>query len=249
MSDSLYEILVESLPDDPMHVEVRGLLFGAAELRLIGDPREPAASGFVMVPRYGLAVGYGAPSVDLLGSLRVAASESGRARDGLKLHLTLECAEAWLAQEGVANLGRNVVQTFQGGEPFERLPSLIQHDARILPDPSEALLATLPSDAAAEFAILKPWPAVACTVALDRIASIAYAFVETETYFDISIDTFQAFRREGHGTSCAAALILHQQERARRPVWIANERSRASLALSNRLGFEEVGQVQAALLE
>ena len=83
----------------------------------------------------------------------------------------------------------------------------------------------------------------------ERVTSIAYAFVETGSYFDLSIDTIQFYRREGYGTSCAAALILYQATRGKRPVWIASERGQASLALSSRLSFQDVGTVQSALLQ
>ncbi|MFT6110260.1 MAG: GNAT superfamily N-acetyltransferase [Planctomycetota bacterium] len=232
-----------------MHLEVRGLLRNAAEVHILGDAVEPEVSGFVLAPGFGLAVAYGAPRTLLVDELRSAATEVMVVRDGLKLHLPMECAAAWLELDGVSSLGLNRLQAQGRTGQAERMSERIQHEVQIVKERSSPLLGTLPSDLALEFARLDPWPATACAVHEERITSIAYAFVETGHYFDLSIDTLQFFRREGYGTSCAAALILYQATRGKRPVWVASERSQASLALSNRLGFEDVGSMQSALLQ
>lgn len=201
--------------------------------------------GFVVATDLGLAVGFGAPEAALLGELRAAGANAAVERGGLKLHLPAACAADWLALDGVSDLGQNRVQQLS---ETAQLPALVRHEVRLVKEREDSCLQTLPPDLAEELTRLDPWPVVMCALQHERVTSVAYAFLETESHFDLSIDTVQFFRREGYGTSCAAALILHQAARGKRAVWIASERSRASLALSARLGFEDVGAVQAAHL-
>ncbi len=240
--------LLKALPDDPMHVEVRGLLMCRADVQLLHDPAAPTADGFLFAPAHGLAIGYGAPPVGLLPELRSLADRSGMTGQDIELHLPDAAAESWLGHDRVRSLGQNHVQTLPTQESVERIHDLVAKEADVITDPSDSRLKTLPTALELEFAALCPWPVVVAIAAQDRIASIAYAFVETEGYFDISIDTVHPFRREGYGVSCAAALIRQQLHRGKRPVWIANEKNPASLALSSKLGFEDVGHVQRALL-
>jgi hypothetical protein len=48
----------------------------------------------------------------------------------------------------------------------------------------------------------------------DLPVAFAYAAHQTETWFDLSIDTLGEFRRRGHGTAAAAFLIHHFVRRA-----------------------------------
>lgn len=240
--------LLGALPDEPLHVEVRGLLKGRPDALLLAEPKEPLASGLLFTPIHGLAIGYGTPSVGLATGLRRLADGSGMARQNVELHLPEATADAWISDLRVSDLGRNRVQALVESKATDRILDLVTHDVSVITDPSDPRLGTLPAGLQHEFASLCPWPVVVATMASERVASIAYAFVETEGFFDVSIDTIHPFRREGYGVSCAAALIRHQLHRGKHPVWIANEKNTASLALSARLGFEDVGRVRRALL-
>jgi GNAT superfamily N-acetyltransferase len=252
IDSALRDAMWEALADDPLHVEVRGLLKCSPNVRLLPEPADPQKvrlpSGLLFSSVHGLAIGYGTPTVGLAPSLRRLADESGMARQNVELHLPEATADAWLSDSRVSDLGRNHVQALVESRATERILDLVSHDTSVITDPSDPRLGTLPAGLQHEFASLCPWPVVVAIMAGDRMASIAYAFVETEGYFDVSIDTIHAFRREGYGVSCAAALIRHQLHRGKHPVWIANEKNTASLALSARLGFQDVGRVRRALL-
>lgn len=248
LDHDLVSKLLASLPDDPLHVEVRGLLKCRADISLLPDPHAPATHGFLFAPLHGLAIGYGSPPIALLDELRRLANGAGMTGQDVELHLPLAAAGTWLASGRVHDLGMNHVQALDAASRLDDVHDAVAHDAALITDPSDERLNTLPAALKLEFESLCPWPIVVAIVAKGRIASIAYAFVETETQFDLSIDTNHPFRREGYGVSCAAALIRHQLHRGKRPVWIANEKNPASLALSSRLGFQEVGLVQRALL-
>lgn len=67
--------------------------------------------------------------------------------------------------------------------------------------------------------------------------SFCYAGFQTETLWDVSIDTVTRYRRRGHARQVAAFLVAHMRDRGRRPVWGAVEGNRASHALARSLGF------------
>ncbi len=244
--------LLRALPDDPMHVEVRGLLMCRSDVSLLPDPAAPTKNGFLFAPLHGLAVGYGTPPVQLIDGVRELANRFGMTGQDVELNLPHGAAPEWLAHGrvtgSVTGLGEHRVQAFTEPAAFERILDLVTHDVIVITDPSDPRLQTLPVALQAEFGSLCPWPAVVAIMAEGRMASIAYAFVETEGFFDISIDTPHLFRREGYGLSCAAGLIRHQIHRGKHPVWIARENNAASLALSARLGFQDVGGAHSALL-
>jgi GNAT superfamily N-acetyltransferase len=71
-------------------------------------------------------------------------------------------------------------------------------------------------------------------------ASFAFAPWRSARWFDVSVDTMPHARQLGLGAIVAAAMIRGERARGREPVWGANESNAASLALAERLGFEQV---------
>jgi GNAT superfamily N-acetyltransferase len=201
-------------------------------------------NGFVFAPEHGIAVGFGKPPMELAEELRDVADEHGMAQEGLELHLPAGGEEAWLARPDARPLGTHRIQTLaEAAANQDRWATLQRYESVYLKSQNDPRLQTLPRALRGEFAAMKPWPIVVASLAGDCIASIASAFVETEGYFDVSIDTVADFRRSGFGSSCAAALIQHQAQRGKEPVWMVRANNRASLALSSSLGFVDVGLV------
>ena len=219
-----------------------------SDVKLVPDPAAPTVNGFLFAPGHGLAIGYGQPPLALTSDLRLTANRAGMTGQDVELHLPHAARAPWLAHERVVDLGENRIQAFTEPATFDRILDLVTHDVALIRDPSDPRLETLPAPLQLEFSSLCPWPAVVAIMAQGKVASIAYAFVETETHFDVSIDTPHLFRREGYGLSCAAGLIRHQMTRGKRPVWIAKENNPPSLALSAKLGFQDIARATSALL-
>ncbi|MEZ5332645.1 MAG: GNAT family N-acetyltransferase [Thermoanaerobaculia bacterium] len=74
----------------------------------------------------------------------------------------------------------------------------------------------------------------------DRIAAVCYSCYETETLWDVSIDTLAPHRRRGLASAAVRFLAAHQSARGLTPVWGAVQSNPASLALAARLGFTPV---------
>ena len=76
---------------------------------------------------------------------------------------------------------------------------------------------------------------------LDKNNPVAFCFPasQSETLWDISIDTLLAYRRAGHAEKCVRYAIQEMAKRGLRPVWGVVDSNRGSLKLATKLGFEE----------
>jgi predicted GNAT family acetyltransferase len=74
-----------------------------------------------------------------------------------------------------------------------------------------------------------------------RPVSFCYPVWQTETLWDVSIETLDGYRRRGLGARAARTLIRHMRRSGRSPVWGALDTNAASRALAARLGFLETG--------
>ncbi len=76
-----------------------------------------------------------------------------------------------------------------------------------------------------------------------RPVSFCYPVWQTETLWDVSIETLEAYRRRGLGATAARALIRHMQHTGRAPVWGALETNSGSRTVAARLGFLETAGI------
>jgi RimJ/RimL family protein N-acetyltransferase len=76
-----------------------------------------------------------------------------------------------------------------------------------------------------------------------RPVSFCYSGWETETHWDVSVDTLDGYRRRGLGAAASACLIHHFAQAGKTAVWGAVESNAASAALARKLGFSEVDRL------
>ena len=76
-----------------------------------------------------------------------------------------------------------------------------------------------------------------------RPVSFCYPVWQTETLWDVSIETLPAYRRRGLGGACGTNPDPAHARAGRAPVWGALETNAASRALAARLGFLETGGI------
>ena len=88
--------------------------------------------------------------------------------------------------------------------------------------------------------------AIAASFDDDRPVAFCYAD-ETEGLWDISIDTLESHRRQGHAARCVAYMIDHMRRRGKVPVWAAEETNLPSLRLAAKLGFVPVDELRLFL--
>lgn len=70
-----------------------------------------------------------------------------------------------------------------------------------------------------------------------RPAAFLSAALETEGWWDVSVETLPEHRRGGLAAACFHALHAHYRELGKRAVWGAHDSNPASLRLAHRLGF------------
>ncbi len=77
----------------------------------------------------------------------------------------------------------------------------------------------------------------------DRAVAFAYAASETESLWDISIDTIESYRRRGYAAAAALHLVRTMKARGKSAVWGALDSNPASANLARRLGFVENSRI------
>jgi RimJ/RimL family protein N-acetyltransferase len=227
--------LAGTLPDTPRWLEARGMLLSGRG-RLVGwsqDAQEWGVFDDSVVP---LLAFVGAPEarvvVDALTTLRPAAVLIQEADDrSLSRHLRgwkreraflHRLAEGVVLEQSTADAPCRLLVP---GEPRTWLRAWPQRERREL---AAALDLGLP---------------MAATVTGGEVASVCYAAYETESLWDVSIDTLERYRRRGLAAAAVRCLAAHLAARGLQPAWGAVESNAASFALAARLGFRPAESV------
>ncbi len=83
---------------------------------------------------------------------------------------------------------------------------------------------------------------VAGAVVEDNIVAIAHTYAETNLHADIGVSTLEAWREKGFSTAAACLVAQEIQARGKVPAWSCGEDNFASLRVSEKLGFTEIGR-------
>lgn len=213
--------LLAALPDLPRWIEARAVL-RSGHARVFEDD-----GGFVVrndAPGGGLAVVVRQPGAALV---REAVTD----RPGREVIAPADGADAVRAALAEWNEERAVLHELRDATrlaaPDDAVRPLTEDDAlREVPD---ALREEL--DAARRGGTV--W-----TACVDGVpASFAYAYWRTEGWFDVSIDTSEAYRRRGLARLAASEMIRRERAEGREPVWGAMATNAASMELAASLGF------------
>jgi len=84
---------------------------------------------------------------------------------------------------------------------------------------------------------------IAATFVAGKPVSFCFPTFETESLWDVSIETLAAFRRRGYAAACFNFIQKHMQKEGKRPIWGAEIDNKASLRLARKLGFVAVDEV------
>jgi GNAT superfamily N-acetyltransferase len=128
-------------------------------------------------------------------------------------------------------LGRNALSDQPGGS------------VRLLSADDVGRLHHVPEELRTELGIVLGRGPVAATFIDERPVAFCSAASQTETLWDIGIDTLEPYRRRGHAAACVSFLIAHMRERNRDPVWGALDSNAASMGLARKLGFSPAGKI------
>jgi len=128
-----------------------------------------------------------------------------------------------------------------GGQP--RLPAISANVVRLLTLAEIEAMKNLPLDLKEELTTACRYSPVAATIVEGAPVSFCYAGSQTESLWDISIDTLAGYRNKGYAAACVAYMIELMNQQKKQPVWGAYETNEASLRLAAKLGFVAVDTI------
>lgn len=220
--------LARSLPDIPRWVETRGLLLGG-RCAVTESP-----DGFVVKALDGpLVCCAGRPDPE---TLRQAVADSPA--PDLRVLVPPENADHAAGALPGWSRGSATIHLLESGHWPEPDPSA---EVRLLQD--DLLLALLPDGLRSEIGWALPRATVAVAFADGLPASICYSCWETESLWDISIETVPELRRRGLAEAATAFLMRTMRERGKEPVWGAEDSNLPSLRLAAKMGFVPVDRL------
>lgn len=223
--------LLRALPDTPQWVETRSMLLSDACV-LFSDP----GGAVVTQPRWPHMAIVGRPDPTVL---REAAA---RAPHRAELLVPPESEDHVIrALPGWEGLGA-VIHSLPAGlaETMPAETTRVRLLSRNRPPP----LLHVPEGLRRELEdALESCSHVAAAYEEGMAVSFCYPGSETETLWDVSVDTLEPFRRRGLAGECARFLIQHMTVHGKEPVWASFETNGASLRLAQVLGFQPVGRV------
>lgn len=221
--------LSRALPDVPRWVETRSMLL-LGDCELFGPEESEELSFVVRGTGYPLISVVGRPSEEAIReAVAGAAGYEVLVPPENETHVAA-ALPGWEAVSATLHL--------LGDEP--RLPRVPAGTVRLL-EPSELdSIEGLPSRLRSEFAVAARRSPIAASLAGGRPVAFCYS-VQTESLWDISINTLEGHRGRGYASLCIAYMIEHL--RPLRPVWGAEETNLPSLRLAAKLGFIPADEV------
>ena len=225
------DALLAAVPDVPRWVETRAMLL-SGRCTVLPDPEDP--SSFVVCSTESRVVSVvGAPPAE---HVRLAVEHNGNAGAVLApveaRGVVTEALGDWRAEEAVIHR-----------LPGEVSPLPPGGDVRLLDAAAVRTLDGTPPDLARDLALLEARTPVAVAFDGGQAAAFCDPGWETESLWDVSVDTLERYRGRGHAAAAARALIERMSARGLRPVWGAVVSNQASRRVAGKLGFVAVDRL------
>ncbi len=118
-----------------------------------------------------------------------------------------------------------------------QLPAVTERDARLITAQELAAAPELPAGLRDELLAEAADDHLVAAFAEGRPVAFCYPSSVTERWWDVSIDTLEGYRRQGHAVRAAACAIRHMALTGRQSVWGAVASNAASAGLAMKLGF------------
>jgi GNAT superfamily N-acetyltransferase len=213
--------LLELVQDIPRHVEARSALLGGRAEIFGGGP-----SGLVLLDRAARLVSViGDVPPDAVGEAASLLEGSGAVIGDPALDLDWP---GW---------AREMATLYQ----LEGLPRVEPFGSRLV-SMDEILRYPLPEYLLVDLTRVHTYAPIAATFLDNTPVSFCYA-VETESQWDVSIDTLPQYRGRGYAGACVSWMIGHEATCGRRPVWGAVDSNTASRRVAAKLGFVPVDRI------
>lgn len=258
MSGPADRAALDRVPDRPQWVDTRGMLLTGRAIVSFTEPARFHGDGFVVeLASRALLSAIDRPSPSLIAqrarpmegdvNVLVAPEDAAPVAAALpewvsrrvRLH-ALPHPQAWESEpdEDV------IIATREQAPSLEHVPEGLRHEiieALEGHPPARFVPGTLP-ERRPEDASVTAVP-VAFALVDGRAVAFCYPVLQTERYWDVSVDTVEGYRGRGLAGRAARAMIRHMGRLGKSPVWGALESNAASLGAARRLGFVETGRL------
>ncbi len=225
--------LLSAVPDQPKWVELRAMLLsGQCEVYGLED-----AERLSFVARHAemeLVFVYGRPAPDVIrrAAARAPSPEAVLCLPEDPRHV-VEALPKW----------RSELATIYRLTCGERLPEVPAGAVRLLSPSEIEAIDHAPVELKEELIAAAKSSPVAATCIEQLPVSFCYAGSQTESLWDISIDTLADYRNRGYAAFCVSFLIEHFRRLGLAPVWGAVESNLPSMRLAAKLGFTPVEEL------
>lgn len=224
--------IAHRLPDIPRWVEVRDLLF-AEEGELLGFEDRVPPTFVLRSSEDEVAYVVGEPSAEaIIAATMNLTSEAIVIVTPENAAHTRLCLPEWVKE-------RIFVYSLKDTEP---LPYPEQVAVRLV-QRDMLKRAKLPSNLREELLDAADYSPMAAVFIEDKPVSFCYAASQTESWWDVSIDTLASHRRQGYAGVCFAYLARHMQTLGKAVVWQSLESNPASWQLALKLGLTPVDEL------
>jgi GNAT superfamily N-acetyltransferase len=224
--------LASALPDLPRWVETRGML-RSGRCEIVGAAGPGPGDFLLRGTDFGLFCVAGEPDLEpLADSLMRSAGRAVLCLPGEAGRVAAAVPPRW-------NPARVIVHSLDGGA----LSAPSESSAVMLSPRDAASLGHVPEPLREEIEAALGFAHVAAVLEGGLPISFAYPSYETETLWDLSIDTLEGHRGRGLARACCEFLVAHMSRHGKEPVWGALESNVASLRLAARLGFAPVDEL------
>ena len=241
------------VPDLPRWVDARGMLLSGRATVSATAGADLSRDGFVIAVRdSALAAIVGNPSPALIGETLAALPGDVNVLAQMEDAETAAAAvPSWRRRVAILHVLPGVMPWEEVEDPqariftretaprFEHVPAALKReldDALTGRTVSRFVPGALPDGIGFVSAMTVPMAAV---WAEGRPVSFCYPVWQTESRWDVSIETLEAYRGRGLGARAARTMIRYMRGSGRAPVWGALESNVASRTLAARLGFLE----------
>ncbi len=220
------------IPDVPRWIEPRDLLLADA-CKIFGLQEDPELS-FVLRDK-------DKDSVFVIGTPQMSAVHAAVAgfKHGGSVIAPIESGD-WLARVlPTWTRTRIILHSLQYPE---RVPSVFD-DAVDFLDPNSLNDLLIDSELLDELKSGAAHSCIAATFVNQQPVAFCYVSSETETLWDVAIDTLPEHQRRGYAARAFAHMYRHQQTLGKQPVWAAVEENPASWRLAQKIGFVAVDEL------
>ena len=231
--DPTIDRLLSAVPDQPKWVELRAMLL-SGRCEVFGLEDAERLSFVARLAEMELVSVYGRPAPDLIRRV-ISLSPPPKALlcpPDDRRHVA-EALPEWRSELAITYHLAN----------SEWLPEVPAGAVRLLSSSEIEAMDHAPADLKEELIAAAKRSPVAATCVEQLPVSFCYGGSQTESLWDISIDTLAEYRNRGYAALCVAFLIEHFRRRGLAPVWGAVESNTPSMRLAAKLGFTPVDKL------